>query len=190
MTGSVIKPADKGGSLVVKNRKLYLNSGSRQLQDERYYKALDQSIQGRNTGPNDGTGARLTYRWTHQFSLRNSMGRWKIILLMLLDLKSVINMQLGIHLPLDGSLCTWCWTTNQSTLYNNTQPHEQYPRLSIDSEPAPVSKCDKAVVLHHTLHCAVCVKKFKSIGKGNICGKKNKLNDNGRHKPTFRLRST
>ena len=46
MTSIVIKPADKGGSLVVMDREHYLNGGRRQLQDVRYYKALGQSIQG------------------------------------------------------------------------------------------------------------------------------------------------
>ena len=40
----VIKPADKGGCVVVMNRSSYINEGKRQLNDERYYKKIAEPL--------------------------------------------------------------------------------------------------------------------------------------------------
>lgn len=45
MTNLVIKPADKGGALVVMDREHYLNGGLRQLRDVQYYRPLPRTIQ-------------------------------------------------------------------------------------------------------------------------------------------------
>lgn len=43
-TDIIIKPADKGGNIVILNRQDYINEGLRQLSDQNYYKELDQPI--------------------------------------------------------------------------------------------------------------------------------------------------
>ena len=40
----VIKPADKGGCIVILNRASYVNEGKRQLNDERYYKKITEPL--------------------------------------------------------------------------------------------------------------------------------------------------
>ena len=40
----VIKPADKGGAIVIQNREDYVLEGKRQLSDPRFYKKVDQDL--------------------------------------------------------------------------------------------------------------------------------------------------
>ena len=40
----IIKPGDKGGAIVVMNRKYYIAEGLRQLNDEKFYQKLEEDL--------------------------------------------------------------------------------------------------------------------------------------------------
>ena len=52
----VIKPADKGGAIVVMNRKDYIAEGLRQLDDKKFYQRLEEDHHGKLLQGNRPTG--------------------------------------------------------------------------------------------------------------------------------------